>query len=649
MSIKNKLLVILSIIILILSLYTVFTAWNIIKCRNQLIVVNDALNDMYMITQIRTGINSQIKKITEYLISGKENDKIEFEEYRNKILQSLDNFIKAEQTGISKKRAHDQLHLEIALEIKEAYNSMSDNILETYSSYPSHTNSDINKTHFHLELKIEHQLFEKLDAIFESEITDIDDSYNETLLNIGSMLWSRMESKKQIIIARTAFDYFVAVQNSSAIFFTMMHEITDYILFGNEKYKNNYEKHKIIIDGFFSDWLKALHTHKEMGVEGEDEDISNVMSIRENYNVLINYFEEASLLKEQGKSLELLRLLEGKVEPLMNNILMPGILDATTDSQVEISDAHSKLLSLIIKAGIKIFAIISVIFASILIITLRLIKSILKVESNLRELNRDLTSRVNQEIEARREKEQRLIQQSKIAAMGEMIGAIAHQWRQPLNALGIIIQDIQDAYESGELDRKYMDNSVRDSLNQLQYMSKTIDEFRNFYRESKNKDSFNIVNAVKSALSLQEAQIRHSDISIQINTGKSDNLTVNAYPNEFKQVILNILSNARGAILEARSEGILDNKKGTISINIAGQKGNIMVTIANNGKNIPQEIADRIFEPYFTTKKTPEGTGIGLYMSKTIIEKHMKGRLYFTNIKEGVIFTIDLPAADLKR
>ncbi len=267
------------------------------------------------------------------------------------------------------------------------------------------------------------------------------------------------------------------------------------------------------------------------------------------------------------------------------------------------------------------------------------------MENDLRELNRSLEYRVNEEIENRRQNEQMLIQQSKMAAMGEMIGAIAHQWRQPLNALGIIVQDISDAYEFGELDKKYLDETVKKSLNQIEFMSKTIDDFRNFYRTSKNKEDFNIIEAINSVITLQGAQLKHNYIDIIIKSGESKDLIITGYPNEFKQVILNIISNARSAILEAREERLLEEDSGDILIKHFKKKGSAVVSISNSGKNIPKEIIERIFEPYFTTKKPSEGTGIGLYMSKTIIEKNMGGMFYVNNIKNGVTFTIELPGA----
>ncbi len=262
----------------------------------------------------------------------------------------------------------------------------------------------------------------------------------------------------------------------------------------------------------------------------------------------------------------------------------------------------------------------------------------------LEEMNRNLENMVAKETRKRLDQERLLIQQSKIASMGEMIGAIAHQWRQPLNALSIMVQEIQDAYEFGDLDEKYIDETVKNAMSQVQYMSKTIDDFRNFYRHSTDKETFSVIKAVKSAVSLQEAQLKQSQINVIINTDIIGSYRVYGYANEFKQVLLNIISNARGAIIEAREEGLIDKENGEISIDLTQLENQITISITNNGKIIPEGIFDRIFEPYFTTKKGVEGTGIGLYMSKTIIEKHMGGKIYAANVEEGVTFTIELAA-----
>ncbi len=262
----------------------------------------------------------------------------------------------------------------------------------------------------------------------------------------------------------------------------------------------------------------------------------------------------------------------------------------------------------------------------------------------------DITRRKEAE-DALKLKEQLLIQQSKMAAMGEMIGAITHQWKQPLNSLSVMAQDIKDAYVYGELNDDYINKRVKNILNQVCFMSQTIDDFRNFFKPDKKMIPFRINSSVKDVILLLYDQFRKIDIDFQLNctyegaikkqpTGKKaeictcePELDVMGFQNEFKQAILNILINAKDAIIENRGKGL-------ISIEITMMNGKAVVMIKDNGGGIPHEILDRIFDPYVTSKD--KGAGIGLYMSKIIIENSMGGKLYAKNKDKGALFTIEL-------
>ena len=260
----------------------------------------------------------------------------------------------------------------------------------------------------------------------------------------------------------------------------------------------------------------------------------------------------------------------------------------------------------------------------------------------LENLLKDLKLRVEEEVEKRMEKEQLLIHQSKLAAMGEMIGAIAHQWRQPLNALGLIVQGIKDAHEYGELNKDYIDESVNKSMMQIKFMSKTIDDFRNFFGPDKQKITFDVIKAVEEVLSILNAMLKNNSIDVKVEC-KQSRLLVDGYPNEFKQVVMNLINNAKDAIIEAKEKGILTpDEKGLIAVDVKKDVDKVIIKISDNGGGIPEKIIDRIFEPYFTTKEQGKGTGIGLYMSKMIIESNMGGRIYAENVENGAMFTIEL-------
>ncbi len=261
-----------------------------------------------------------------------------------------------------------------------------------------------------------------------------------------------------------------------------------------------------------------------------------------------------------------------------------------------------------------------------------------EAKKDLLILNRRLKERVEEEVSKRQSGEQMLVQQSKMAAMGEMLSMIAHQWKQPLNAISSTAQDLEDAYIHNELDKAYLHTSVAAITNQTDFMLRTADDFRNFLRPSKEKTLFSIKEAIEQVVLMFSPYFVKSDISLNFNhTG--DDFGVTGYPNEFKQVILNLISNARDAILSHRDK----QSTNIIDINVIKAKdGGMAVTIRDTGGGIPEDLIGRIFDPYFTTKDSDKGTGIGLYMSRTIIEANMGWRLTVSNIEGGAEFRIDI-------
>lgn len=262
-----------------------------------------------------------------------------------------------------------------------------------------------------------------------------------------------------------------------------------------------------------------------------------------------------------------------------------------------------------------------------------------------------------------RQNQKLLIQQSKLATLGEMIGSIAHQWKQPLSSINLIIQDLEDAYTYGEMDKEYLDDSVKSILEQTRYMSETIGDFRQFFKPDKEMKSFDILKSIREAYSLIKRQLRSLNIEFSVNcrcdketecdalvnlkTCEHNYMAIKGYPNEFKQVVLNLVNNARDAIVDKRAEGKISKNeigcsasKGSINIRVEKRSGSIYVAVNDNGGGIPESVIDKIFEPYITTKQGDKGTGIGLYMSKVII-KNMGGRLFAQNTSNGALFTIE--------
>ena len=247
----------------------------------------------------------------------------------------------------------------------------------------------------------------------------------------------------------------------------------------------------------------------------------------------------------------------------------------------------------------------------------------------------ELKNKVQMELDKNRQKDRILIQQSKLASMGEMLGAIAHQWRQPLNNVNLIIHFLYDYYNSEKVDKAKIEKYINNAKKNIEYLSQTIDDFRNFYKPSKEKNSFELKQSIYLVFHIIEHELREHQIKYEINGG---NYEIFSFENEFKQAILNILNNAKDAIVNKRKNGFFD---AYIKIDISKNDEFIQISIKNNGGNIPNDIIDRIFEPYFTTKFEDKGTGIGLYMSKSIIENNIKGSIKVENSNDDeVIFKI---------
>lgn len=235
-------------------------------------------------------------------------------------------------------------------------------------------------------------------------------------------------------------------------------------------------------------------------------------------------------------------------------------------------------------------------------------------------------------VEALRKKDQMLLLQSRQAAMGEMIGNIAHQWRQPLNTLGLTIQALPLMNKMNACSQEYLDEMAAKVMRIITHMSQTIDDFRNYFRPDKEVVQFNAKEAVTKAVSFIEASFR--ELHIDIEVAAADAPVINGFPNEYSQVLLNILINARDALADRK---IATPK---VVISIGTENGKAVVTISDNAGGIPETIMDKIFEPYFTTKGSEKGTGIGLFMSKSIIEKNMNGHITARNIDNGAEFRI---------
>jgi len=233
-----------------------------------------------------------------------------------------------------------------------------------------------------------------------------------------------------------------------------------------------------------------------------------------------------------------------------------------------------------------------------------------------------------------KEKDKQLLQQSKLAQMGEMISMIAHQWRQPLSAIGSTANNLSLKLMIDDIDKETCLKEIELISQYTQHLSKTIDDFRKFFKETKEKESLSLKRLIEETLQIVQVSLKNNNIALETEFDCTRPLV--SYTNELKQVILNLIKNAEDVLKEKK----VSNPKITI---IAGNDDNShRLIIKDNGGGIPEEIIDKIYDPYFSTKLEKDGTGLGLYMSKKIIEEHCNGKIQTRNDKEGAVFEITL-------
>ncbi len=272
-------------------------------------------------------------------------------------------------------------------------------------------------------------------------------------------------------------------------------------------------------------------------------------------------------------------------------------------------------------------------------------KKVEEKTKELTELNNYLEIKISKEVAQNRKKDIIMFQQARLASLGEMLNNIAHQWRQPLGSISMIIQSFQTKMQLGKLTNEFIDEKVNDALLLASNMSNTLDDFKNFFSPDKKKISFDIKNCIEHSIELSKYLLTKENIKIDLNI--KDNVVINSYYNELSHVFLNIISNSKDAL------STTSNKNDRIiKIIVSKYKTNLLINMLDNGGGIPKEIVPKIFEPYYTTKYKSAGTGIGLYMSRQIIEKHMNGSITYKNVVHKIkdeqnyncsLFTIKLP------
>jgi len=256
-------------------------------------------------------------------------------------------------------------------------------------------------------------------------------------------------------------------------------------------------------------------------------------------------------------------------------------------------------------------------------------------QTQLETLNLTLEDRVRQELAKNREKDAIMIQQGRLAAMGEMLSNIAHQWRQPLNELAIMVQTLRLEYDDKLLDGERIDAFSDDSMKTIRHMSQTINTFRDFFKQNRAVQQFDLSIAIMATADLLQASLQAAGISLTLDL--QPGCLLQGQPNDLSQVVLNLCNNARD-ILQARA--VHDP---VIRVTSQRVQGGVEIRIEDNGGGIADEVIDKIFDPYFTTKHKSQGTGLGLYISKKVIEGSFNGTIDVNSTSRGACFRIVIP------
>ena len=354
--------------------------------------------------------------------------------------------------------------------------------------------------------------------------------------------------------------------------------------------------------------------------------------------LFVSFFSTSYYLKLTNENFEADLLEYKKLYILKSNINDKDILTIEKEKRADhvIRQEKFKEFMLVLTTSILIFmALFSMLMITVISDVVKKYKHQVQAkEAKLQNLNKTLASKVEAGVEEGKRKDKAMLQQSKLARMGAMISMIAHQWRQPLTELSGILMELETATRFKKVNDEHILNSIERSDKTIEFMSNTIDDFRNLYKPDKKKENFYVVDSCKKAINLISAALDDGGIELDLDVKKDREIY--GYPTEYSQVILNLLTNARDILVEKK----IKNPKITISIDSMGVLS--IVKLRDNAGGIKEENFDLIFDPYFSTKDSSKGTGLGLYISKLIIERNMGGELSVTNDDEGAVFKIVL-------
>ena len=374
-----------------------------------------------------------------------------------------------------------------------------------------------------------------------------------------------------------------------------------------EDLKNNDKVEPIILVN--SRFTKQLEEKNFTKIFLQDYYVANLTASKEiinylKYENMNKFFQENEYLIKDEKLIINIPIIEEGIN--LANILIFKNLDEIDISEINEFKKHSfyYLIFFLIFIYLSIFIIAYYLYSK-----------------RLKELNISLQKTIEYEIMKNDEKNRILFQQNKMAAMGEMIGNIAHQWRQPLSVITVLASSLKVKKELDILEEKDYLESYNLILETANYLSNTIDDFQYYFSPNKNKNSFNTKNLIDKSLKLSSMEFKEHNINVIKNIEEFEALN---FENELLQVVINILNNAKDELIKK-------DAKRYIFIDLFKEDKNIIIKIKDNAGGIDKNVIDRVFEPYFTTKHKSQGTGIGLYMCQEIIVKHIEGTIQVSN------------------
>ena len=360
----------------------------------------------------------------------------------------------------------------------------------------------------------------------------------------------------------------------------------------------------------------------------------------------LNYYIQDSFwnkIKISGKLDEKyeLGIASNKDDNFLHKILSKVIQNISKEEHRQIYYKWNVKEKIIEKTNYTLLLEVFLILLSIIILIMfwnnKLKKAVNNKTQELKQLNDSLEQKVSDEIEKNRQNEINLLEQAKMAQMGEMIGNIAHQWRQPLSAISSYSSSLKLLSQLDNLSRKEIEDTADKISEKTQYLSNTIETFRNFLAESKEEQELILQDVINISIDIISASLKDHNIKLIKNINDKESFKIKMMKGELEQVLINIMNNAKDILLEKK------NSNPYIKIELTKQAYKYIISIEDNGGGIPEKIITKIFDPYFTTKHKTQGTGLGLHMSYRIITDSINGKIYVKNIKNGAKFFIELP------